>query len=31
MMHGQKNQNDSEGALFPFLYEKRRASARRRT
>ena len=25
MQHGQKNPNDSEGALFPFLYEKRRA------
>ena len=31
MMHGQKNPNDSEGALFPFLYEKRCASERRRT
>ena len=28
-MHGLKNQNESEGALFPFLYEKRRASERR--
>ena len=27
-MHGQKNPNDSEGALFPFLCEKRRASDR---
>ena len=27
-MHGKKNPNDSEGALFPFLYEKRRASER---
>ena len=31
MMHDQKNPNDREGALFPFLCEKRRASARRRT
>ena len=27
-MHVQKNPNDSEGALFPFLFEKRRASDR---
>ena len=28
-MHGLKNPNDSESALFPFLFEKRRASERR--
>ena len=27
-MYGRKNPNDSEGALFPFLCEKRRASRR---